>query len=96
MHFDVRDHSKITSRFAHGILPGHLRPLLNRKTLNIRRVDLRRTLMRQKIISVSKAKAKLLELIRNVNEGGYAYLLTKDGEPVSALIPLQVFWVLSR
>ena len=52
--------------------------------------------MRQKIISVSKAKAKLLELTRNVNEGGYAYLLTKDGEPVSALIPLRDYEALTE
>ena len=45
--------------------------------------------MRQKIISVTQAKAKLLELTRKVKEEGLAYLLTKDGEPVSALIPLQ-------
>ena len=44
--------------------------------------------MRHKIISISKAKAKLLELIRKVNEGN-AYLLTKDGEPVGALIPME-------
>lgn len=52
--------------------------------------------MRQKIISVSKAKAKLLELTRNVNEGGYAYLLTKDGEAVSALIPLRDYEALTE
>ena len=45
--------------------------------------------MREKIISVSKAKAKLLELTRHVSEEGYAYVLTKDGEAVSALIPLK-------
>ena len=45
--------------------------------------------MRHKIISISKAKAKLLELARKANEEGEAYLLTKDGEPVSALIPLE-------
>ncbi len=31
----------------------------------------------------------LLELVRKVNENGEAYLLTKDGEPVSALVPLE-------
>jgi len=45
--------------------------------------------MRHKIISVSKAKSKLLELVRNANEAGEAYLLTKDGEPIAALVPLE-------
>ncbi len=45
--------------------------------------------MRHKIISVSKAKATLLELARKTNEEGEAYLLTKDGEPISALVPLE-------
>lgn len=45
--------------------------------------------MRHKIISVSKAKSKLLELVRNANEAGEAYLLTKDGEPIGALVPLE-------
>jgi len=44
--------------------------------------------MRHKIISVSMAKSKLLELVRNANEAGEAYLLTKDGEPIGALVPL--------
>lgn len=45
--------------------------------------------MRHKIIPISKAKATLLELARKVNDEGEAYLLTKDGEPVTALVPLQ-------
>ena len=45
--------------------------------------------MRHKILSVSKAKAKLLELTRSVQEEGKAYLLTRDGEPVSALVPIE-------
>lgn len=45
--------------------------------------------MRHKIISVSQAKSKLLELVRNANEAGEAYLLTKDGEPIGALVPLE-------
>ncbi|PYV14572.1 MAG: hypothetical protein DMG07_11675 [Acidobacteria bacterium] len=49
----------------------------------------RRTLMRHSILSVSSAKARLLELTRKVNEEGKAYLLTKDGEPVSALVPVE-------
>ena len=44
--------------------------------------------MRHKIISVSKAKARLLALTREINEDGEAFLLTKDGEPVGALVPL--------
>ena len=52
--------------------------------------------MRQKIISVSKAKAKLLELTRHVSEEGYAYVLTKDGEAVSALIPLRDYEALTE
>jgi prevent-host-death family protein len=45
--------------------------------------------MRHKILSVTKAKAKLLELTRSVSEEGTAYLLTRDGEPVSALVPIE-------
>jgi len=45
--------------------------------------------MRHKIISISKAKATLLELARKANEEGNAYLLTKDGEPIGALVPLE-------
>jgi prevent-host-death family protein len=52
--------------------------------------------MRHKILSVSKAKAKLLELTRKVDEEGEAYLLTKDGEPVSALVPVEDYEALSE
>jgi prevent-host-death family protein len=45
--------------------------------------------MRHKILSVSKAKAILLELTRAVQEEGKAYVLTRDGEPVSALVPME-------
>ncbi len=44
--------------------------------------------MRHKIISVSQAKARLLELARAVNEDGEAFILTKDGEPIGALVPM--------
>jgi prevent-host-death family protein len=44
--------------------------------------------MRQEILSVSKAKAKLLSLVRSMEEEGRAYILTKDGEPVGAMIPM--------
>jgi prevent-host-death family protein len=45
--------------------------------------------MRNKILSVTKAKARLLELARRVSEEGEAYILTRDGEPVSALVPME-------
>ena len=47
--------------------------------------------MKQKIISVSHAKAKLLELMRRVHEDGQAFLLTKDGKPVGALVPMEEY-----
>jgi antitoxin YefM len=45
--------------------------------------------MRHEILSVTTAKAKLLELTRKVQKDGKAYILTKDGEPVSALVPIE-------
>jgi len=45
--------------------------------------------MRHKLIAISKAKAKLLELTRKVSEEGEAYILTKDGEAIGALIPME-------
>ena len=45
--------------------------------------------MRHRIISISKAKANLLKLARKVEEEGEAYLLTKDGEPIGALVPME-------
>ena len=45
--------------------------------------------MRHEILSVSKAKARLLDLTRRVQEDGRAYVLTRDGEPVSALVPIE-------
>ena len=47
--------------------------------------------MKNKFISVSKAKAKLLELIRSLSDKGESYVLTKDGEPVGALLPMEVY-----
>lgn len=47
--------------------------------------------MRHKLISVSKAKAKLLEIARKVNEEGEAYILTKDGDPIGAIITMQEY-----
>ena len=45
--------------------------------------------MRHKILSISKAKASLLAITRKVADEGCAYLLTKDGEPIGALVPLE-------
>lgn len=45
--------------------------------------------MRHKIVSVTYAKAKLSELTKSVAEDGFAYLLTKDGEPVSVIVPFE-------
>ena len=45
--------------------------------------------MRHKLIAISKAKARLLELARKVSEEGEAYILTKDGEAVGALVPME-------
>ena len=45
--------------------------------------------MRHKIISISKAKAELLQIAREVAGEGRAYLLTKDGEAIGALIPME-------
>jgi antitoxin YefM len=45
--------------------------------------------MRHEILSVSKAKTRLLDLVRKVQEDGRAYVLTRDGEPVSAIVPIE-------
>ena len=45
--------------------------------------------MRHKLISISKAKAKLLEIAREVNEEGSAYLLTKDGVAIGVIVPIE-------
>ncbi len=47
--------------------------------------------MKHKIMSLSKAKAKLLELARTANDNGEAFILTKDGDPVSAPIPMNEY-----
>lgn len=47
--------------------------------------------MRHKHMSVSRAKARLLELTRKTATEGEAYLLTKDGEPVGALVPIEYY-----
>lgn len=47
--------------------------------------------MKHKIISVTQAKARLSELTKSVFEEGFAYLLTKDGTPVSVLVPVEEY-----
>ena len=47
--------------------------------------------MKNKFISVSRAKAKLLELVRTLSDKGESYVLTKDGEPVGALLSMEVY-----
>lgn len=47
--------------------------------------------MKHKFVTVSQAKSKLLELTRKVDEEGQAYLVTKDGVPVAALVPLEEY-----
>jgi len=47
--------------------------------------------MHQKIISLSKAKAKLLEIARTVDDYGESFIFTKDGEPIGAFIPIDEY-----
>ncbi|MBN1114941.1 MAG: type II toxin-antitoxin system Phd/YefM family antitoxin [Oligoflexia bacterium] len=47
--------------------------------------------MKHKIISISKAKAELLSLAKRVYSNGEAFLITKDGEPYSVLIPVEEY-----
>ncbi len=47
--------------------------------------------MRHTILSISKAKAHLLELARQVDEEGRAYVVTKDGTPLCALVPMEAY-----
>ena len=47
--------------------------------------------MREQIVAVSTAKANLLRMVRAMEEEGREYILTKDGEPVGALIPMEEF-----
>ena len=44
-----------------------------------------------KIISISKAKAKLLELARAAEELGESFILVRDSEPVGAFIPFDEY-----
>lgn len=47
--------------------------------------------MSVEIVSLSKAKQRLLELARQVDEGGKHFLLVRDGVPVSMLIPVEEY-----
>ena len=44
-----------------------------------------------KIISITEAKQKLLELARRNQELGESFVLIKDSSPVSALIPFEEY-----
>ncbi len=43
------------------------------------------------LISVSKAKQRLLELARRAHDQGESFILLKDGEPVSAMLPFDEY-----
>ncbi|MFA4874520.1 MAG: type II toxin-antitoxin system Phd/YefM family antitoxin [bacterium] len=43
------------------------------------------------LISVSKAKQRLLELARRSHDQGESFILLRDGEPVSAMIPFDEY-----
>jgi prevent-host-death family protein len=47
--------------------------------------------MSVQIMALSKAKQKLLELAREVDEGGKRFLLVRDGVPVSMLVPVEEY-----
>lgn len=52
--------------------------------------------MRHEILSASKAKATLLELIRRADTCGEAFVLTKDGQAVAALVPMEDYHALEE
>ncbi|OGQ04759.1 MAG: hypothetical protein A3F82_08115 [Deltaproteobacteria bacterium RIFCSPLOWO2_12_FULL_44_12] len=43
------------------------------------------------LITISKAKQQLLELARRTQELGQSFIILKDGEPVSALLPFEEY-----
>lgn len=43
------------------------------------------------MISISKAKQRLLELARRSEKLGESFILIKDGEPVSAMLPFDEY-----
>ena len=47
--------------------------------------------MRHSVMSVTTAKAKLLELTRKLDDNGEAFVLTRDGQPVGALISMSEY-----
>lgn len=52
--------------------------------------------MRHTILSVTQAKAKLLELTRELEEEGRSFVLTKNGLAVGALVPIEDYEALSE
>jgi PHD/YefM family antitoxin component YafN of YafNO toxin-antitoxin module len=43
------------------------------------------------LIAISKAKQKLLDLARRNRDMGESFILLKDGEPISALMPFDEY-----
>jgi PHD/YefM family antitoxin component YafN of YafNO toxin-antitoxin module len=43
------------------------------------------------LLTISKAKQQLLELARRNQEMGESFIILKDGEPVSALLPFEEY-----
>lgn len=43
------------------------------------------------LLSITKAKQKLLELARRNQEVGESFIILKDGEPISALLPFEEY-----
>jgi len=43
------------------------------------------------LVTITKAKQKLLELARRTQELGESFILLKDGTPVSALLPFDEY-----
>ena len=43
------------------------------------------------LLTISKAKQQLLELARRNQELGESFIILKDGEPVSALLPFEEY-----
>ena len=52
--------------------------------------------MRHNILSVTEAKATLLELMRSLEEEGRTFVLTKNGLAVGALIPIEDYEALTE
>lgn len=54
------------------------------------------TNMRHSIVSITQAKAKLLELMRELEEEGKSFVLTKNGFAVGALVPMEDYEALTE